>query len=61
MVTPGVTFGFTTIAIVFDVAEAGNAQVKLDVILTLTRSPLAKVLLLYTAEFVPTFIPLTFH
>ena len=59
--TAGVRIGFTNIIILLEVAVTGETQFALEVMITFTISPLTKVLLVYTGEFVPTFIPLTFH
>ena len=61
ILTPGINEGLTAIVIELDVAVAGKAQVKLDVMMTLTTSPFAKVLVEYIAEFVPTLTPFTCH
>lgn len=57
----GEMFGFTTMAMLFEVAEVGEAQIKLEVILTVTRSPFARVVVVNVGEFAPTFTPLIFH
>ena len=54
-------FGLTVIVIVFDVAGFPVAQVALDVKTHVTKSALAKELLEYVVEFVPTFAPFNFH
>ena len=59
--TAGITTGFTVIEILFDVADAGEAQVLLDVMITVTASPLFKVEEENVDEFVPTLLPLTCH
>ena len=43
------------------VAEAGTAQVALDVITHDTMAPLVNVVEVYVALLVPTFVPFTFH
>ena len=59
--TLGVTEGRTVILIVLEVALRGLAQVELLVITTLTASLLPSELLVKTSEFVPAFVPFTFH
>ena len=59
--TDGVTEGVTVIVIELDVAGEPVAQFKLEVITTVTTSPFAKVLVVYIAEFVPTFPPFNCH
>ena len=54
-------FGLTIIVTVFDVAGEPVAHVAVDVIATVTKSPLANTALLYVALFVPTLVPLSFH
>jgi hypothetical protein len=53
--------GTTVIEIELDVAGEPVAQLKLDVMITVTMSPLAKVLVVYVGEFVPTLPPFTCH
>ena len=60
MFTDGVT-ELTFITILLLLADAGEAQVKLLVSITLTTLPFDKVVVLYVLLFVPTFKPLTFH
>jgi hypothetical protein len=43
------------------VALAGTAHVALEVITQVTTAPLVRVVVVYVAEFVPTFEPFTFH
>ena len=43
------------------VAEAGTAQVAFEVITHETIAPLVRVVVVYVALFVPTFVPFTFH
>jgi hypothetical protein len=53
--------GDTVIVIVLEIGEGGVAQVALEVMITVTMSPLAKVLVVYVGEFVPTLPPFTCH
>ena len=46
MVTDGVTFGFTTIVMLLDVAVVGETQAAVDVITQVTTSPFTKAELL---------------
>ena len=59
--TAGVTGGLTVTAGAVDIAERGEAQSALDVIVTRTTSPFTKELVVYELEFVPTFTPPFFH
>ena len=59
--TAGVTIGLTVIVIPVDVAVAGIAQERSDVIIQLTTSLLASVVVVKTEEFVPTFVVPIFH
>jgi hypothetical protein len=59
--TDGVTDGVTVIVIELDVVGEPVAQLKLDVMITVTTSPLDKVLIVYVGEFVPAFTPFTCH
>ena len=43
------------------VAEAGTAQVALEVITQVTIAPLVRVVVVYIALLVPTLVPFTFH
>ena len=61
MLTEGVTAAFTVIAIKLDVALPGDAQLALDVIITLTTSPFVNKAVVNVAVFVPTLTPLTCH
>ena len=61
MVTAGVTCGFTVITKELDCAVTGCAQVALLVTCTVTMSLLARVLVVKTALFGPTFTLFTFH
>ena len=55
------SIGFTVIVIWLEVAGFPDAQVKDDVITTVTASLLARAVLVKVGLFVPTFDPLTFH
>jgi hypothetical protein len=58
----GATIGLTTIVTSLDVAgEPAKQGVALDVITQVTTSLFANVIVVNVAEFVPTFVPLTFH
>jgi hypothetical protein len=59
--TDGVTFAFTVIVIPFDVTVAGDGQVALLVIRTVTTFPFASVEEVKVALFVPAFTPFTLH
>ena len=59
--TEGVTDEATVMVMVFEVAVVGEAQAALEVIVTVTWSPLARELDEKLALLVPTFTPLTFH
>ena len=59
--TAGIAMGVTVIEAAVEVAVAGKAQVALEVIVTLTISPVTKELFEYELEFVPTFRPLSCH
>ena len=61
METPGVTFGFTVIVIVFDVAVVGLAQLAFDVSTQETTCPFVSVEVVKVVLFVPAFAPSTFH
>lgn len=62
ILTLGVTIGLTVIVVAAEVAVAGAAQAKLDVITTVTLLPLASVVLVKVALVAPaTFVPLTCH
>ena len=61
ILTAGTTIGVTVIGGAVEVAVVGEAQVALEVIITLTISPGAKELFEYELEFVPTFTPLSCH
>lgn len=61
ILTAGVTGDETDMVIVPDVTVAGKGHVALDVIITVTRSPFASEVVVYDEEFVPTFMPFTFH
>lgn len=53
--------GTTVIVIELDVVGEPLAQLKLDVMITVTTSPLTKVLVVWIVEFVPTLPPFTCH
>jgi hypothetical protein len=55
------SIGFTVMVIGFEVAGLPEAQVKDDVITTLTTSLLVSVVLVNVELFVPTFDPLSCH
>jgi len=59
--TAGVTVGFTIIVIPLDVAVAVDGHVALDVIVQVTTSPFASVVLEYVVPPVPTLLPFTCH
>ena len=59
--TEGATAAPTDIVIEFDVAVVGLAHASLDVKITVTTSPLFKVVVVNVVEFVPTFPPFTCH
>ena len=59
--TEGVTEEAAVMVIVLEVAVAGEEQGALEVIVTVTWSPLARELDEKLALLVPTFTPLTFH
>jgi len=59
--TAGVTDGVIVTAGAVEVTVDGEAQVSLEVIVTLTISPLTKELEVYELEFVPTILPLSCH
>ena len=59
--TDGATLAVTVIGIAFDVAVAGEAQPKVEVITTVTTSLLASIADWYVALLVPTLFPLSFH
>lgn len=54
-------FGFTVIVIVFDVAGEPVAQSAFDVNTQVTVFPFVNVAFVYVGEFVPTFVPFSFH
>ena len=60
-VTEGTGAGFTVIAISVLVTATGDAQPALEVICTVTMSPLLKVVEVKEELLVPTFTPFTFH
>jgi hypothetical protein len=57
----GTNTGFIVTVIPELVAVVGLAHAELEVITQLTTSPFAKVVVVKVAEFMPAFIPLTFH
>lgn len=57
----GVTAAVTVMVTALDVAVVGLAQGALDVSTQVTTSPLARVILVYVAELVPTLLPFNFH
>jgi len=61
MVSVGATDVEMVIVIELDVAVAGDAQASLDVSTQVTDWPLVRVVVVYVALFVPTFVPFTFH
>ena len=61
MLTLAVTVGVTTIVIELEVAGLPVAQPEFDVITQLTTSLLFSVADVKIEEFVPAFVPLTFH
>lgn len=61
MVTAGVTLLPMVIVIEFEVAVVGDAHAELDVMIHVTTCPLVRVVVVYVALFVPTFVPLTCH
>ena len=61
IVTAGTTVVVTVIGGAVEVAVAGEAQSALEVIVTLTISPLTKELFEYVLELAPTLIPLSCH
>ena len=61
MLTEGVTGAVTIMLTVFEVAVCGLAQARLDVMTTVTASPLASVLVWKLLLFVPAFTAFTFH
>jgi hypothetical protein len=61
MLTLAATLGFTTIVTALDVAGEPVAQARLEVITHVTTFPLARVVEVYVALFVPTLVVPTFH
>lgn len=59
--TDGVTDGVTVIAIELDVAGEPVAQVKLDVMITVTTSPFANEVVVNVEEFAPALTPFNCH
>ena len=61
MLTDGTTDVVTTIVMEFEVAVAGEAQEALEVMITVTISPLFKVAEVKVDELVPALTPFTCH
>ena len=62
ILTEGVSAGLMVIASGAEVTEAGTAQFAVEFIVTLTKSPLARVLLVKLDPLAPVmFVPLTCH
>ncbi len=61
ILTDGAIEGVTVITTELDVAGEPVAQLKLDVITTLTKSPFARELVVYKEEFVPVLMPFICH
>ena len=61
IVTAGIAVGVTVIGGAVKVAMVGEAQVALEVMITLTISPVTKELFEYVLELAPTLIPLSCH
>ena len=61
METDGVTTALTVMVIPFEVAVAGLAQERLDVITQLTTCPLVNVVVVNVVLLVPEFTPFTIH
>ena len=59
--TAGTTDALTVIVMLFEVAVIGEAQLAFEVRITVTTSPLFKVVLVNDVEFVPTLPPFTCH
>jgi hypothetical protein len=59
--TAGVTFAFTVIVTIFEVAVVGVAQERFDVITHETVFPFARAPFVYVGLFVPTLAPFNFH
>ena len=59
--TAGVTTGFTVMVMPVEVAEVGEAQAAVDVIMQVTTSPFVNALLVYVALLVPALTPSTCH
>ena len=55
------TDAVNVIVIALDIAVIGEEQAAFEVMITVTTSPFANVLVVYIAEFVPTFPPFTCH
>jgi hypothetical protein len=61
MLTEGTTVDVTTMVMVFEVAVVGTAQGALEVRITVTTSPLFRVVEVKVFELVPAFTPFTCH
>jgi hypothetical protein len=61
MLTVGVTDPLIVMVIELDVADAGDAQVAVEVIVQVTTAPFVKVVVVYVALLVPALVPFTFH
>ena len=61
IVTEGTTAGFTIITIAVEIPVVGETQVELEVIITVTASPLFKVVVVNVAPPAPAFTPFTCH
>ena len=59
--TAGVMFWFTIIIMLLEPAVVGDTQFALEVMITVTISPLANEAEVYAEAFVPTLIPFTCH
>jgi hypothetical protein len=56
-----VTDPLIVMVIELDVADAGDAQVAVEVIVQVTTAPFVKVVVVYVALLVPALVPFTFH
>jgi hypothetical protein len=61
ILTDGATVGLTVMARELDIADAGDAQVAVDVIVHVTAAPLVSVVVVNVALLVPALAPFTFH
>ena len=59
ILTEGVTEGFTVIVIPVEVAVAGEAHSALEVMITVTTSPLLRVVLVKVEAVAPALVPFT--